>query len=50
MQCPCQQNFFVFIITSDKEKLVLKYHVFKSLDFYFDTYLYSFLTDFQARW
>ena len=28
MQCPCQQNF-VFILTSEKEKPVPKYHIFK---------------------
>ena len=28
MQCPCQQNF-VFILTSEKEKPVPKYHILK---------------------
>ena len=51
MQFPCQQNFFVFRIKSEKKSQFQKVIFLRDFfHFHFDTYLCSFLTHFYARW
>ena len=51
MQCPCQQNFSLCLELRLKTKSQLQKIIFlRDFDFHFDTYLFSFLTHFDATW
>ena len=50
MQCPYQQNFFVFRIRLKKKSQLQKIMFLRDFDFYFGMYLCSFLTHFYASW